>query len=313
MISQLLRHGIGRPTLSVVAGLAFLFSASGFAQAQVATHTNLASSTGVHGVTFTATVSDIAGNPATSGTVSFVNAQGGSLGSAFVKDGQASLTVDQQVTGRVYADYSGSTGFRASNTEASVSSDATSAVPDFTITASPSSASVTPGQFATYALTITPLNGFNEMVTLSCSNNPSLSNCYFSPTTVIPNGKAVTSTLQITTQAPSGTAASLNHPGNGSHIAFAIGLPGLIALLGLGGLRRRSGLRNTLRMIALAALVTGFTLGLSACSQRYDYFHHPPEGNGGIAAGSYTVTLAAYANNGTSVTSHTLNVTLTVN
>ena len=297
---QLLRHGI----------VPIVFSILGMAQAQVATHTQLSSSSNGHGVTFTANVGDSVGNPATAGVVTFENAKGASLGSAFVNNGQATLTLDQQASGQVYAVYSGSQSFRASTAQAQLSSDATSTEPDFSITANPTSLSLTPGQYGTVVLTITPLNGFQDMVTLSCSGNPGNSSCIFSPTTLTPlSGTAVTSSLQITTLAPSGS--KLWWPGSQSHTAYAIVLPGLLALAGLGAIRKRSGL-NALTVLGIAVLLAAGTLGLSGCAQRYDYLHHPPAGNPGVAAGSYTITVAAYSNNGASVTSHTLNVALTV-
>jgi hypothetical protein len=307
---QFLRHGIGRLT-----GLALTVSILGIAQAQVATYTELTSAKSEHGITVTAQVGDAAGHPATDGVVSFVNAQGASLGSAFVKDGVATLTLDQQPSSRIYADYSGSESFRSSNTQAQLSSDATAAtLPDFAITAAPSSLSLTPGQYGTIVLTITPINGFANMVTLSCSGNPAASNCTFSPTTLTPlGGKAITSSLQITTQAASG--AGLLWPSRGantaSHIAYAVVLPGLFALIGLGTARKRAGL-NALRVLGIFILLAVGSFGLSACSQRYDYLKHPPATNPGLAAGNYTITVAAYSNNGASVTSHTLNIALTV-
>jgi hypothetical protein len=296
---QLLRHGI----------VPIVFSILGMAQAQVATHTQLASSSADHGVTFTANVADSVGNPATDGVVTFENAQGKSLGSAFVNNGQATLTLDQQASGGVYAVYSGSQSFRASTAHAQLSSDATSALPDFSVTANPTSLSLSPGQYGTVVVTITPLNGFQNMVTLSCSGNPGTTNCIFSPATLTPlNGAAITSSLQITTLASSG---ALVWPGSGSHTALAIVLPGLLALAGLGALRKRAGL-NAFTVLGIAALLAAGTLGLSGCSQRYDYLNHPPTGNPGTAAGTYTVTVAAYSNNGAAVTSHTLQVALTV-
>jgi hypothetical protein len=308
---QLLRHGMGR-----LASLALAFSLAAQAQAQVATHTQLTSAASGHAVTFTAKVSDIAGNPATDGVVSLVNTEGVSLGAAFVKSGEATLTLDQQPSGRVYADYSGSAGFRASSAQAQVTSNAATTLPDFTITASPSSLSLNPGEYGTVVLTITPQNGFDDMVTLSCSGNPAPSACTFSPTTLTPpldpttkTPQPINSTLQITTQGASG--ANVVWPGNGSHVAYAIVLPGLLALVGLGAIRRRSGL-NTFRVLGMVALLAATTLGLGACAQRYDYLHHPPASNPGIAAGTYNVTVAAYSSNGATVTSHTLQVALTV-
>src|SRR6185437_8557218 len=139
---QLLRHGIGR-----LAGLALAISLAGLAQAQVATHTQLTSAAGEHGITYTARISDIAGNPATGGTVTLVNAKGASLGSAFVKNGEAAITLDQQPSGQLYADYSGSQNFRASVAQAQLTANATTALPDFTLTASTTSVTVSPGDY----------------------------------------------------------------------------------------------------------------------------------------------------------------------
>lgn len=302
---QLLRHGISR-----LAGLAILTGILGLAQAQVVTHTQLTSAAGDHGITFTAKVSDAVGNPATDGSVTLKNSQGASFGSAFIKDGEADLTIDQPISGPVYAVYSGSPGFRASSARAQASADATSTLPDFTVTANPTSLSLSPGQYGTIVVTITPLNGFDNMVTLSCSGNPTPSACTFSPTTLTPlNGNPASSSLQITTQGPAG--ARLAWPARKSDVTYALALPGILALVGLGALRRRSGL-NAMRVLGVVALLAAGTLGLSACSQRYDYLRHPPEANTGIAAGTYNITIAAYSSNGASVTSHTINVVLTV-
>lgn len=316
MILQFLPHSISRSSLRKAAGLAIAISFLGIAHAQVATHLNLSRQNGEHGVIYTAAVSDIAGNPATGGTVTLENAQGASFGSAFVRNGQATLNLDQPITGSVYAVYSGNSQFRASTTQAQATSDAASTEPDFSITANPTSLTLSPGGYGTIVLTITPLNGFDDMVTLSCSGNPAASACTFSPTTLTPlSAKAITSSLQITTQAASGTSSSLVLPpaatGSHSRAVYAFVLPGLMALIGLGAIRKRSGL-NALSVIGVIALLGASTLGISACAQRYDYLNHPPEGNPGIAAGTYTVTVAAYSNNGATVTSHTLNIALTV-
>ncbi|HXZ40390.1 MAG TPA: VCBS repeat-containing protein [Terriglobales bacterium] len=69
--------------------------------------------------------------------------------------------------------------------------------PDFKISAAALSPPiVTPGQSATSTVTVTPLNGFDSAVTLSCSGLPSGAGCTFNPATV-PKGSA-TSTLTIT-------------------------------------------------------------------------------------------------------------------
>jgi hypothetical protein len=290
------------------------------AWAQVATRTHLSVNSEAHGAgkqtTFSASVTDVGGNPANDGVVSFDTAKG-SIGAALVQDGHAALTVDHLPKGtqQVTAVYGGSEHFATST--ANVQADAAQAnasLPDFSIVANPSSVSLTPGQFGTVVLTITPENGFANMVTLSCSGNPAASTCVFSPTTVTPlNGAAATSSLQIQTLGPSGTSAENRSPRvhDGTHIAFAIILPGVLALIGIGALRKRSGVA-TLRVFGLLALLVASGLGLSACAARYDYLHKPPSPNPGVAAGNYTITIAAYSSNGTGVTSHTLTVALTV-
>jgi Bacterial Ig-like domain (group 3) len=321
---QWLRHGNSTRTGMRSAGLALAAlmistwtGAGASAWAQVATRTQLTASRTSSGTvtsrTFVAEVKDVAGNPVSSGTVSFESGKG-SIGSTVVENGKATLTVDNlpPATSSVTAVYHGDESHGSSVSSVTAQADA-STLPDFSVTASPSSLSLSPGDFGTVVLTITPLNGFADMVTLSCSGVPAAAACVFSPVSVAPlNGAVATSTLQIQTQAASGTNSSLQPgPFSGSrHLAYAV-LPGILALAGLGALRRRSGLSG-LRLLGFAALMAASTVGLSSCAARYNYFHKPPAANPGIAAGTYSITVAAYSNNGTSVTSHTLPVTLTV-
>jgi hypothetical protein len=85
----------------------------------------------------------------------------------------------------------------------------TTATPDFTIGASPSSLTITQGSNGTSTITITSLNGFNSATTLSASGLPSGVTAAFSTNPVTPpaNGSA-TSTLTLTasSSATTGTA-----------------------------------------------------------------------------------------------------------
>jgi hypothetical protein len=310
---QFLRRGIGiRPAKAAGLVLAvWLAGAGASVWAQMATRTHVSFAPIGNGATFTAKVGDITGHPATDGTVSFATERG-SLGSAVVKDGEATLTVDKLPQGMrsVTAAYSGSAGFAASAASANASADQ-SELPDFSLTANTTSPSVNPGDYANITVTVTPENGFNDMVTLSCSGVPPSAKCVFNPTTLTPLTMApVSSTLQIQTQAASGPGSMLER--SPSTIAYAIVLPGALALVGLGALRRRSGFAG-LRVLGIMALLAASGLGLSGCSQRYGYLNHPPSGNPGIAAGTYTIVVSGYASlNGTSVVGHSLNITLTV-
>jgi len=49
---------------------------------------------------------------------------------------------------------------------------------------------------------------------------------------------------------------------------------------------------------ALAMLAFAGTMGMTACSQRYNYLNHGPPGNPGTPIGSYTVTVDAESSNG---------------
>jgi hypothetical protein len=85
----------------------------------------------------------------------------------------------------------------------------TTATPDFTIGASPSSVTVNQGSNGTSTITITSLNGFNSATTLSASGLPSGVTAVFSTNPVTPpaNG-STTSTLTLTASATAPTGAA---------------------------------------------------------------------------------------------------------
>jgi len=59
---------------------------------------------------------------------------------------------------------------------------------DFSISSIPTTATITAGQAATYALSVSPTNGFNQPVTLNCSGFPPASTCIITPSVVTPDG-----------------------------------------------------------------------------------------------------------------------------
>jgi hypothetical protein len=77
---------------------------------------------------------------------------------------------------------------------------------DFSMDASPASATIKAGQSATFTITINPVNGMNSPVTFACSGLPAASSCAFSPASVTPNGSPVSTTLTLNTTAPSAAA-----------------------------------------------------------------------------------------------------------
>ena len=79
--------------------------------------------------------------------------------------------------------------------------------PDFSITASPASLTVVPGQSGTSTISVTPVNGFTSSVSFSCSGLPVGTTCSFSPAAVTPSGAAASTMLTLNAS----TSAS-NHP-----------------------------------------------------------------------------------------------------
>jgi hypothetical protein len=300
MISQFRKHFA--PQRIARLGLCIgLFAAAGLVQAQVATRTQLSAQNNSGTLTFTVKVADVQGTPVSEGSVSFETAKG-SLGSVFVKDGEATLNLTHppQWAKTVTAVYHGDDAFATSSASAGVTPAAAGTVPGFTVTASPSSLSLTPGQFGTVILTVTSQNGFSETVNLSCSGLPSATNCDFNPVVATPPANGSTnSALQITTQAVSGVFAKNSGAGR-SGTLYAVLIPGVLALAGVGAIRRKN--YRALRALGLVMLLTAGTLGLTACNVRYKYLHYQPSPNPGTAAGNYTIAVAAYSSNGTAIT-----------
>jgi hypothetical protein len=96
---------------------------------------------------------------------------------------------------------------RASNC-VTVTPTAGTPTPDFSVSCTPSSLSVTQGSSATSTCTVTSTGGFNSAVTLSCASLPAGSSCGFSANPVTPpaNG-SVNSTLTVSATATATTGS----------------------------------------------------------------------------------------------------------
>jgi uncharacterized protein (TIGR03118 family) len=81
---------------------------------------------------------------------------------------------------------------------------ATEGTETFSLAASPASGSVAAGGSMNFTLTVTPANGFSNLVTFSCVAPTGIS-CSFNPASVTPAGGAVTTTLTATAATPTGT------------------------------------------------------------------------------------------------------------
>jgi hypothetical protein len=178
---------------------------------------------------------------------------------------------------------------------------------DFSLTAASSSASVSPGQTASYTLTLTPQGGFDQAVSLSCAglSSSAEASCTLSPSQVTPSGAATVTVTVTTTAASQLLPITLPRPG----------LPGgrgewvLIALMGLAGmswLKRRQPVR--LRVAILAACMA-LMLAMAACGGGGST---SVTTSGGSPAGSYPLTVTGTATSGSTTLSQKVSLTMTV-
>jgi hypothetical protein len=180
---------------------------------------------------------------------------------------------------------------------------ATFAAPDFTVTPSPTTQTVSPGGVASYTLAIAGLGGFNSPVTLACTA-PSAQevNCSLASTSATP-GTSVS--LTVTTTAPS--AARNLSPGtvrSSPLYASWLGFPAL-ALVGIGSLGLRSKNRRLSSLLLCSILLCSVALQ-TACGASGNSTTAPK--NPGTPAGTYTVNINATAG----ATQHRSSVSVTV-
>ena len=175
-----------------------------------------------------------------------------------------------------------------------------SQTPSFSISASPTSASASPGSSAAYTISISPQNGFNSMVSLACSvpSNDKLG-CSFNPASITPG---TTSTLTVTTTAP--TAALLvpqNVKVSLTHVIW-LWFPAIV----LAGFGRH---RHKVCMILMASLVIVFPLLLASCGGGSSSSSGGAgRGTAGTQTGSYSITITAKSGSLSQTTNVTLNV-----
>jgi hypothetical protein len=185
---------------------------------------------------------------------------------------------------------------------------------DFSLAASGSaSATVMPGQTATYTIALTPGGGLNPIVTLTCGGAPAMATCSISPATVTLSGTtAATATVTVTT-----TAASQVFLPGGTDAFRRMGRPPmvlaawLVTALALFSLYRARGNQRFRWAPAAAMALLVFTgLGLASCGGG----NSSGGGGGGTGteAGTYTITVSASATAGSTTLNHATKLTLVV-
>lgn len=211
--------------------------------------------------------------------------------------------------------YNGDANHQASvSVPAGVRAQATTATPDFQISVSPASLSLTAGQSGSATVSLTPVNASAltgpMFVTLACSGFPDQSTCNFTPENVeiLPNATTpTTSSMVLVTQGRNRTAALRQSQRN--PVAWAVLLPGTLGLAGLAFSAKKRWL-SRLAVLALLGFVS--ILGATACAPRYNYYNHGPPYNLPTPAGAYTLQITAQSSNGINATTHSTPFALTV-
>jgi subtilase family serine protease len=230
-------------------------------------------------VTLTATVTTSPSTQTPTGTVTFSDPAEGRLGAATLNGSGVATLVTSTLPGASYsitAKYSGDTTFATSTSSAVAYS-----VKYFNVSANPTTVSVpAPGQSGSTTLTVTPLGGFNQSVSYSCTGLPAGATCTFA---------AASATSEKLTIATSGPSASLDkiHLGRGRGLFYALMLPGFLGLVLAAGNRKS---RRAMRVLSFVALLSLATLWMPACGGGSS-----AQGNPGTPVGSSTVIVTATA------------------
>ncbi|MGA2206308.1 MAG: Ig-like domain repeat protein [Terracidiphilus sp.] len=241
-------------------------------------------------VTLTATVSS--GSTAVgSGNVTYYNGTASLGTSAVSAGGTASITTSFSAVG-VYsltAVYDGNADF---STSTSAELSETIVAGDFSISATPGTASVYMGEPATVEVGVTSLQGFNQPLALTCSGLPADATCSFNPATLA-NGQGAAK-LVIQTAAPHETEAA--------SVSASAAVLGALTLLLLPGWRRRRGFLAGLSAVLLAI---GVAMGMAGCGSANPI-------TGGTPPGTYQVSVTATTTGTDTALAHSAVVTVTV-
>jgi len=181
----------------------------------------------------------------------------------------------------------------------------------FTLSASPTSASVSPGGSATYMISVTPLGGFNAAVSFSCGSLPTGAACSFAEPVI-----GTTSSLTISTTGSSSVPGRERRPAppSGPALPQTFWLAVMLAMLGAGlaAFQARKGTRGRRHSaVVLAAAVLGLLLiamtapGCGGGSSSSSSSTLTP-------AGTYTVLITGSTPAGSGSYTSPVSVTLTV-
>jgi hypothetical protein len=257
--------------------------------------------------TFTATLAaSMSSRPALTGTVSFYDGTT-LLGSSSLGSGAATYSLSTLSVGThsITAVYSGDANFNP-NTSAVSAVTVAAVAPAFTLSAAPSSTTVSQGQNGVATLTLTANATFSGSVTLACSGAPANASCTVNPASVtLATGGSATATLVFATTTATASLRGQDAPLSRSPFRSS-GALALVALVGMFA-DRRSRRRLLVALFAVVLLFAG--MSLTGCGSSGSN-----SGSGSVnlvAKGTYTVTVTATPSGG-SGSAQTATVSVTV-
>ncbi|HEV2350699.1 MAG TPA: SBBP repeat-containing protein [Terriglobia bacterium] len=173
---------------------------------------------------------------------------------------------------------------------------------DYSLAGSPALDTIVSGGTANYTVSVTPSNGFNQAVALSCLSTslPAGAKCSFSQATVTPSGSAATVNLSIFTNKVAATPPQPRAPFQGAPplLLWLASMLLLGAIVHAGRRRRESGAPRSLLLtwkfsaLGLALLLLS---GLTGCRPANT------SSNTGTATGNYTISIVGTLSSNTAV------------
>ncbi len=172
---------------------------------------------------------------------------------------------------------------------------------DFSLAASQSSQTVTPGQAANYSIVVAPANGFSQTISFSCSGVPSQATCSVTPSSLTLDGsnQATVDAAVVTTSSIVGLHQPLRGNYRGGIMAFA-GLLGIVFLSSKKTSRPRNNTSFAYRL-ALGSLLV-LILALPGCGG----------GSSGSSGQTYHFTVTGASGSGSAMLTHAVALSLVV-
>jgi hypothetical protein len=251
------------------------------------------------------------GSVIVSGNFAVANACGNSVAS--LSTCALGVTFTPATTGETFGGLTISDNARGSAQHVALSGNG---VADFSLSVaagSSNSATVTAGSPASYNLTLAPIGGFNQSVSLSCTGAPAEATCMVSPGSLALDGTNSTAlSVQVTTTARASTFGIPTAMGYDRKLRVPLfGTFGALLLAWLAWWRSGQNKRISARALAVG-LVLAVVFSASSCGGGSSAASPPPPPPG-TPAGTFTLTVTGTANSGGVALQHNLKLTVVVN